>query len=406
MAFGSPTMITTDKARANFATNREDPDFETGIGLLDPNENPFTLATMDMGKRSSQTVDFHWFEDELVPETDTVNGAITTTITALVVDNGDRFVVGDLVMVNRTREVVLVTTISSDTLTVVRDYGQGEGWTTQLANIDDGAVLTRVGTAYEQGHPLPSRQSTQEVENKNYCQDQRTPMGISEIADASAQRGRDDWPFQQEKGGISHMRKLEYMNFWGKPYVGDKGLYVSGTGNTLPTAAGGINHFIVTNSLSAQKLDETELTQDEFQDFMEPVFEFGSRIKFCYCPPRLRTALDKWGITKLNSFVTDTMFGIAVGRWVSSHGEVVFITHKMLNNADAPTNDWFYAFFLDMEEVKWVTLQERGSTRLRDLDPYKATGATIMQKEFQTIGGIKFGLGPKHSRLRFKNIAA
>lgn len=397
-----PTMVTGNRARSNWSTNREDIDFAKGIALLDPNENPFTLATMDMGKKTTRTIQHSWFEDELVPESDTVNQAsLDATSTAWTVDNGARFAVGDLVMHNASREVVLVTAVSSNDLTVIRDYGEAEGWTALDGSPADGAYLTVIGNAFEQGHPLPTIRSTVEVQYDNYCQDVRTPIGMSEVAEASAVRGEDDWNFQRRKAAISHQRKLEYMNFWGKPYVGGKAYYSS---NILPTTAGGINHFISENAPAAQKKDETEITSTEFQEWLEYLFEYGSGTKWCYCDPNLRTALDQWGISKLNTFVSDTYYGMAVDRWKSSHGTVIFVTHKMLKNPES--TDYKYAFFLDMEKVAWTVFQKIGSTRLRKLEPYKATGATVKQEEYQTISCIEFGQAACHGRLRWKTIGA
>ena len=308
-------------------------------------------------------------------------------------------------MHNRSREAMLALAFDSTKMQVTRDYGQAaEGWTALVGAITDGDYFTVIGNAFEQGHPLPSIRSTKEVDYWNYHQDQRTPIGISEISEASDHRGEQDWPFQQRKAGVSHMRKIEYQGWWGKPVAGDKAYYVAATGNADPATGGGINHYLSEYAPANQKLDETDITEDEFQDFMEYVFEFGDAdLRYCYCPPRLRTALDKWGISKLNTFTKDTMYGLAVGRWLSSHGEVVFITHKMLKNPQS--DDWLYCFFLDFDEMVWKTMQKIGSTRLRGLRPYEATGETGKKQEFQTIGSVKYGAMANHSRLRFKTFS-
>ncbi|HET6455524.1 MAG TPA: DUF5309 family protein [Armatimonadota bacterium] len=405
MPIGNPTMVQGARARGALSANREDTDFAKGIALLDPFESPITSLTMSFAAETSKTVDKHWLEDELCPETDTVNygSGYDSSSTAIIVDNGARFAVGDRVMHNTTREVMLVTAISSNTLTVDRDYGQaGEGWTALAGNITDGDYLTIIDNAFEQGHPLPAMRSTVEVEYKNYCQDVRTPTGWTEVNKATAMRGMEDYALQERKKGIEHQQKLERMNLWGKPVEGDKGMYVAGTGNVNPTAAGGINHYIQEYAPSNQKFDETELTMQEFIDKLEYVFEHGTGTKWCYCPPRLRTALDTWGISKYNTFSKEKVFGVPVARWLSSHGEVIFMTHKMLKNPQA--DDWLYCFFIDQDLIKWNTLRRIGTTRLRRMDPYKATGETSEKMEFQTIGCIRYGQPWVHSRLRFKTI--
>lgn len=410
---GNPTMIQGVRARTNLSTNREDTDYMKGIALLDPNENPFTLATMDMGRDTSKTIDKHWFEDELVPEHAQVNYSTgyNSSDTSILLDTGQgkRFAAGDLAKHEVTGEVMFVASVSTDTLTVIRDYGQDEsgndGWAAKAGAVSDNDFLQNIGNGFEQGHTLPVIKSTQEVEYKNYCQDIRTPIGISEIVDATTLRGEQDLSFQEMKAGKSHSRKIELTALWGKPYAGTDA-YWGGTddNSVLPQMSGGINHFIEVNAPTAQKKDEDEITQSEFQDFMEFVFEYGSATKFCYCPAKLRTALDKWGISKLNTFTSETIFGMAVSVWRSSHGEVVFVTHKMLKQPQA--SQYYHAFFLDMEEVKFITLQKIGATRLRKMDPYNATGETGIKEEYQTISCIKFGQAAKHARLRFKTIGS
>ncbi len=410
-AWGSPTVSTgpRDRTTSYITSDREDTDFETGIALLDPNENPATSVVMDTSKGTVETIDFHWFEDELVPEIDTTNDAtVVTATTDIVVDNISRFAVGDIVRVELTGETMLVWGVAvttAATIDVTRDYGQSsEGWTSLADSIADGSTLRIIGNAFEQGHPLPTIRSTVEVVYTNYCQDFRTPFGISEVSAAAAHRGEQDWPYQRMKAGITHSRKLELSFWWGKPYAGDKGYYSASALNKNPGVMGGVDHYIREFSPSDQKKDEDEITSEEFQDFMEWVFQYGSSSKVCYCAPRLRTALDRWGISKLNTFTKDTMYGMDVGTWLSSHGTVIFVTHKMFTKPAA--TDYYYAFFLDLPEIKYNSYSHIGSTRLRRLKPYEATGETGKKEEYQSIAGIKFGLAPKHARLRFKTIGA
>jgi hypothetical protein len=420
--FGAPTVISGVRSRDSFTQMEahdasggpqiglEDTDYETGIALLLPQEDPMTVISMRMGKKTTGSIDYHWWADELMPETDTINygTAYNQASTPLTVANGERFAVGDLVMVNVTREVMLVTAVAGDILTVTRDYGQStEAFTAAASGVypANGGYLTIIGNALEAGFPLPAIRTTTEQEFHNYCQDMRTPFGVTEIAEAARLRsGESDMTFQERKKGIEHSRKIELVNLWGKPAQGDKGVYASGTGNTAPSMAGGINYYINAFGAANQKIDETEITFDEFITNLEYVFEYGGDTKVCFCPPRFRTALDQWGLSKLNTFSTDTLFGINVDNWKSAHGNILFVTHKMLKNPE--TTDYLYMFFLEPSELQWVTYANIGNTRLRSLDPYAATGATLLEKEYETIFCLKFGAIPKHSRWRFKTIAA
>lgn len=397
------TLVSGVRARDSAVSTREDTDYAKGIALLDRWVNPLTLMTLSLAHYQADTVDFHHFEDEYVPYTDAINNGAgySNSDTSIVVDDGTKFIVGDLIEIVRTTEVVLVTAISTNTLTVIRDYGQAEGWTTRAAAMVDDDPIRRLSNAYEQGHPLPGIVTTQEVDIKNYCQDIRTAVGLSEVHAAAKHRGEADEAFQERKAAVIHMEKLEMANWFGLPYAGDKGLY-SGTHGSgdKPTTCGGVDHFIVNNNDSDLMVDQDDLTMFEYMDFLEAGFDKGSKEKFQYVPPAFRTGLDKWGIVKMQTFVGAKVLGMEVSKWVSAHGTVYFLTHDMLKRQGATL--YYNTYLVDQEKLSWVTYSDIGSTRLRRLNPYEATGATKKEAEYQSIQGVRTELPECHARLRFK----
>ena len=396
--------ILTTRAAANFSANREELSFAEGIALLDPNENPFTLVTQKVKKKTAGTIKHSWYTDVLVPETDTVDTSTecTTTGTTLFVDHADRFAIGDVVMRNSTREVFLVSTVdvSAGSLVIVRDYGSTSGAYTPVAGtFTDEETITILSNAFEAGHALPVEKSTTEVEMNNYCQDIRTPFGITEVAAAAAVRGEADWPYQMRKAGITHQRKIEYQFIWGRPMPGDKGLSSSGTGNTDPATMGGLWHFLTGGTVfsgtgSDRLVSQAEVTKSEFLDWLEAGFEFGSSKKLLLAPPLLRTAIDSWGIADLQTTPGANVYGLALSKWLSSHGTISIVTHKMLADSSGAA-----AFLVDLEDLAFVNYSNIGSTRLRTLDPYKATGKTIKQAEFETICCLELKQPKKHAAL-------
>ena len=403
--------IITTRAQDSWSANREKLDFSEGIALLDPNENPFTLMTMKYGRKTSGNIKHSWFEDALVAETDTADTVTDSTETVFAVDNIDRWALGDIALVNASKEVLLVTAISNATsgaatITVIHNYGATSGaYTPVSAAIDDAEVLTIIGNAFEQGHDLPTMKSTTEVQMDNYCQDQRTPFGLSEIAAAAAVRGEADWPFQMRKSGISHMRKIEYQNLWGRPMPGDKGLY-SGSHNATgdaPAAGGGVWHFLTggtgfSGTGSDRLTSQAVLTKAEFLTWLRHAFQYGSRQKVAFCSAIFREQLDTWGISNLQTFSSTTVYGIAVAKWVSAHGTILFVTHKMLDTMTVGAAALGgCCFLLDMAEIKWITYSNIGSTRLRTLKPYEADGSTVKKAEFQTISCIEMKNPEKHA---------
>lgn len=378
-----------------------------GVLLLERWKNPMTLLSKQIAGYQADTVDVHWWEDQLVPYDTQINYGTNynSSATGFEVDDATVFVVGDLVRIVDTDEVVLVTTMSDsgDWIGVVRDYGQTEGWTARAAAVNDNYYLHRIGSAYEQGYPIPSIVSTQVTEVKNYCQDIRSAFGFTDIVRDTKQRGEDDAALQERKKAIEHTEKIEMINFFGQPYAGDKGLYSSTTGNTAPTVAGGINYFLVNENNSNLLKDETDLTMFEFQAYLEHLFDKGSNEKFMFCPPALLTGLEQWGITKMTTYARQKVLGMPITTWDSPHGIVHFVKHDMLK---APASTLYnYCFGLDMDKLGIVTIPN-GITKLVSLDLRHSTGETMTKKEYQTIQCIYLKQPLAHGRLRFKTVSA
>lgn len=386
------------KAQTNLSTNREKLDMAEQIALLEPDAAKFTTLTMRTNKGTTQATTHRWLDDELQPDEVQINDATTGSAgsVTITVDDGNAFAAGDLVLVNASKEVMLVTAISTNDLTVTRDYGQGgtPGYTARADSTSDNAWLTIIGNAFEQGHPLPSIKNFQEVERTNIVQDLRTPFGVTEIVAATAQYGENDWPYQMRKKGIEHLRNLERQNVQGVAVTSDLSLYA--TTNTAPGAAAGIDFYIREYGDSARQISQTEITQTEFLDAIEAMFAFGGQNKLLLASPTLRTAFDFWGISKLNTFVAGTVFGMKINRWESSWGTIAIVTEEILRD---PGSDGETSYFVDLDNVKFVTLQGIGGTRLRMLRPYEADGSTIKQAEWNTIGCLEVRSASTHGYL-------
>ena len=88
------------------------------ISIISPFETPL-LDVLGDPMRSATSTHHEWLEDTLLPNTDTIDdGSIMDgeTETAFDVANGDRFLAGDQIQVVGSKELMLVTDVSSDTL--------------------------------------------------------------------------------------------------------------------------------------------------------------------------------------------------------------------------------------------------------------------------------------------------
>lgn len=396
------TNITAVKGRVDFSTNREMLDFAEGIALLDANENPFTLATMKFKTKTSGNIKHSWLKKELIPETDMIDIVGLSTLTAnttLRPENEDRFALGDIWRREASGETFLVTGTDGTDLTIVRDYGNGASdgaYDTLADTFADEDIVVWVGNAFEDGASLPGMRSLKETQMDNFCQLQRTPWGLGELAAAASVRGEDDWTLEARVSAITHMRKIERQNLFGHPAKGD--LTINSGAGTAPSAGGGMWHFLkggdnFSGTGSDRLVSNAEITHNEFLEYLEALFEFGSSRRVCFCLPKLRTALDYWGISKLNTFSETTKYGMKIATWLSSHGEIAFITHKMLK--DQGGSDGGYAFFMDMDDITWV-IYNGFATHRRDLEPYKSGGKMVKEAEWVTCGCLEVKEPRKH----------
>jgi hypothetical protein len=337
-----------------------------------------------------------------VPYIDQVNWSTNYTAgdTSFTVDTVARFALGDLVRVVNTDEVILITAKLGNIISGIRDYGQAtETWTASIAAVLDNAYFQIIGNAFKPGATFPTARHTLPVERVNFCQDVRTPIEMPEdLVDMSLRTG-NELTYQEKKANEEHHQKLEMINFWGKPYRGDNANY---DGTTLEGArtAGGLNHFLSYYCTSDHIVDQDDLTEYEFLDFLEVLFDKGSDEKVMYAPNPLLTAMMKWGLQRVYTSQTTKRLGMNVTEW-ELWGKVLYvIRHDMLKrNASTEYN---YCFGVDMANLAWVTYGRNGSTRLRPAGNHDSNGKTIVMEEYETVQGMEIRLADTHGRLRFK----
>ena len=135
--------------------------------------SPYETALLDhLGDppRAAASTYYEWLEDQLLPNTDTINDATWTdasTDTIFGVDNADRFQAGDQVRPNGSGELLLVTAVDTGagTITVTRGYGG-----TTAENLADNQVIHILGNAALEGDDAPSVRFTNRTRQGNWTQ--------------------------------------------------------------------------------------------------------------------------------------------------------------------------------------------------------------------------------------------
>lgn len=147
--------------------------------------------------------------DELLANTDALNQTTftpsATAATALTVDNGSKFRAGDLVRPASTSEVIFVTSVAGNVLTVVRGYGG-----TTAATLADNMVMNILGNAALEGDEAPDARFTSRARKQNYTQIFTATVDVSGSMQAARAYGVDDEvDYQKQERMRELLRDLE-----------------------------------------------------------------------------------------------------------------------------------------------------------------------------------------------------
>ena len=177
------------------------------IRIVSPYETPLLDHLGDPRRMAMSTV-HEWLEDELLPNTDAIDDDSITSATedtSFSVAHGDRFRVGDQIQVEGNREVMLVTAIADDQLTVVRGYG---GTTPQA--IADEDVIRILGNAALEGADAPGARFTNRSRKSNYTQIFTSGVEVSGSQQAARQIAiADEMDYQKQERLRELIRDLE-----------------------------------------------------------------------------------------------------------------------------------------------------------------------------------------------------
>ncbi len=178
------------------------------IGIISPFETPFLDHLGDPRREARSTV-HEWIEDALLPNTDALNqtsfSPSPTTATSLTVDNGSRFRPGDIIKAADSLEVMLVTAVASNTLTVVRGYGA-----TTPEPLADNLKILIISNAALEGADAPAARFTNRIRKSNFTQIFSATVEVSGSQRAANTIGvQDELDFQIQERLRELLRDLE-----------------------------------------------------------------------------------------------------------------------------------------------------------------------------------------------------
>jgi hypothetical protein len=188
--------------------------------------------------REASSTHHEWLEDELLPNKDAINDSTYTdpdVDTTFVVDHGSRFRAGDQIQVEGSEELMLVTSVDNNTLTVIRGYAG-----TTAEDLADNQAINILGNAALEGDDKPGARFTNRVRCGNYTQILACAIEVSGSDMATSKLGlADEMDYQKQERLRELLRDLENTVInGGKPVSNPEG-----NGTVRRTMKGIVQHL-------------------------------------------------------------------------------------------------------------------------------------------------------------------
>jgi hypothetical protein len=373
--------LTGARGSLNIAQGLRRTEIASTILELEPSAAPLTLLLEMAGTEPTGNPEFKWFEDKLEPRFDAINNGAgyIAGATSVVVDNGAYFAQHDLVRVTRTGEVMRVTAVATNTLTVVRGVG-GSG----IALVDNDELII-IGSAQPEGDTSKPARSSNPTLITNYTQIFRKPVESTEtLRHSKTFTSPSDWDRQVKHASIEHMKDIEYAIWMGRSSEDN-------TGSQPRRTTGGVFQYITTNQTDAGG----QLTEAELFGALRPGMRYGSgqngsRTKVAFCSALAIDVVNGFPRGKLQVIQNDndTTYGLDVTTFVSPHGKIRVMTHWLFEGAVYGG----YMAILDMNNKKRRYLaNEEGSRDTRLKENIQAPDADTRKAEWITETGFQSG---------------
>jgi Family of unknown function (DUF5309) len=317
-------VATGQRHSAGIAASQRVVDLHREILLLEPDAAPFTTITKQYGegvaREQAEDPKYTWHNDALETRFDAVNNGAgyASSATSIVVDTGTAFAVDDLVKVPRTGELMLVTAISTNTLTVIR----GVGGSTAAALVDNDPLYI-LGTSAVEGSLSQGARSENPTLVTNYTQIFKQSVEASGTVQSSSNESTPhDYVHQSKKQMLEHMKDIELAGLFGGPGEND----VSGK---KQRTTGGLQYFLTSNNQNASGA----WTIDEVNTFIRTLTRYGSASKTLFCSRLVAAVFDTHSLGKMQTHVGDDTFGVHIGMWQTNLGELKIISHPLIEGA-------------------------------------------------------------------------
>lgn len=379
--------VTGQRTSLNITQALRAVDMRREILELEPDAAPLCQLTMGkqnrLGTEPTHNPKFDWAESELANRFDAVNNGAgyILSATSIVVDDGTKFAAWDLVKVTRTGEVMLVTAVATNTLTVERGIGGG------AAALVDNDELLRIASADAEGADVRDGVTSNPTTATNYTQIFRKSWQATEtLVHSNTYTSPTDWRRAGALAGIEHKKDQE-LAFW----LGTK-RETTLSGKPHRTT-GGVLSFVTTNVTDIAGT----MTETEFYDGFSDAFRYGNKkVKTLFCSRLFAGVINTYPRGKIQAIQSDqdSTYGLNVTRFVSPFGTLNVVIHDLFEGTEYAG----YGVILDLSMVKRRPLaNQEGSRDTQVLPNRQGNGVDGRQHEYLTEVGLEVGLEKTHA---------
>lgn len=380
------------RGTGSFDSDTRPRNYREGILLLFPNASaPLTALMSKLGEEATDDPVFKWFEKGLPAQTlTTINSTHSSSATVISLTAGQnynrRVKAGHVLLVLSSGEIVWVTD-SSTTDQITVDRGQGAVSATTIAASD---TLLIIGSANQEGAGVSEAVTYDASVVTNYTQIFRNVLNITNTAIATRVRIADGQYLKEARREVLELHSIEME----RAFLFGSALEDTNGEQTARTT-GGLSHFVTTNVTDFGGV----VSIDDWEDFLEDVFEDGSSEKLALVGNRALNTLNKVARNNYTISATpeSTTYGMKMTQWITPYGTLQIKQHPLLSKDGF--EDW--GFVIDTAKLKYRYLRGR-DTQYRENVQNPGDDAT--KNEFLTECGLEINHQTAHGI--FKNATA
>lgn len=313
-------------------------DFEDVIYLLSPFDVPLQGTSDNSGRSTLATGTcveklVQWEDETLLTQRSALfgnGGSITNVATTLIITTGDgiKFDTGDVILIDA--EYIRITSVATDTLTVVRGYGGSTA-----ASHNDGAVVVGVGQTLPEGSDPNAARSIDRNNRSNFTQIFGPwQVQTSGTEDAIQKYGLASTEFDHQVG--NRMKEMAVTMEQALLY----GLKFEDTGNRWRTF-GGIDFWTTTNVDSTT----TTLTESALLAQLQACYDAGGAPDRIVVGSKQKRVISNINQTQIRYANQDDLRGQIVEAYDSDFGRQSVILDRWCRTAN------LYIFNRDQAEV-------------------------------------------------------